>query len=214
MLILEAEVFEFGLDVEQAEAIGQRGIDVERFAGNFILLVGGHGAEGAHVVESVGNLDEHHTDILAHGQQQLAEVFGLQRCLVAENAARNLGQAADKLGNLGAELLLDVLNGVVGIFNHIVEKCGAYRGRAQTDFLRGNLGHGDWVENIRLARATSDAAMSFLGKSEGALDYLHLLAVVAIEIAVEHILKFCLDQAVFLFRRHLLKILIHRRFNL
>ena len=44
VLIFEAEVFELGLYSEEAEPVGQRSVDIERFAGNLILLVGGHGA--------------------------------------------------------------------------------------------------------------------------------------------------------------------------
>ena len=78
MVILETQVLELGLDGIQAQAVGQRGIDVERLAGNLVLLVGGHGREGAHVVKAVGHLDEHDAHVFGHGEKQLAEVLGLQ----------------------------------------------------------------------------------------------------------------------------------------
>ena len=77
MLVFETEVLKFGLDGEQSEPMGQRGIYVECFASYFVLFGRGHGAEGAHVVQAVGHFQEHHTDVLAHGEQQFAEVFGL-----------------------------------------------------------------------------------------------------------------------------------------
>ena len=36
-----------------------------------------HGAEGAHVVQTVGKLDEDDPDVLGHGDEQFAEVLAL-----------------------------------------------------------------------------------------------------------------------------------------
>ena len=78
MVVFEAEVLKFGLDGIQTQAVGERGIDVERLTGNLVLLVGGHRLQGAHVVQAVGHLDEHDAHVLAHREQQLAEILGLQ----------------------------------------------------------------------------------------------------------------------------------------
>ena len=85
MFIFEAEVFQFGLDLVEAQAVGQWGINVHGFTGNFVLLAGKHGAEGAHVVKSVGNLDEDDANVIAHCKQQLFEVFSLCGSLVAKD---------------------------------------------------------------------------------------------------------------------------------
>ena len=74
---LEAQVFQFGLDLVQSQSVGQGSIDVECFAGNFVLLVGGLAVERAHVVQSVAYLDEDDTYVVAHGEQQFLEVFSL-----------------------------------------------------------------------------------------------------------------------------------------
>ena len=42
MFVFETQIFEFRLDFVQTEAIGNRGEDIERFAGNLILLAGLH----------------------------------------------------------------------------------------------------------------------------------------------------------------------------
>jgi hypothetical protein len=41
------------------------------------LLLGRHVADGAHVVQPVGELHEDHPQILGHRHEQLAEVLGL-----------------------------------------------------------------------------------------------------------------------------------------
>ena len=151
MVILETQVFELGLDGIQAQAVGQRRIDVERFARNLVLLVGRHRRQGAHVVQAVGHLDEHHADVLAHGEQQFAEVLGLQRGLVTEDAARDLGQTVHDAGDFLAELGLDVLDSVVGVLNHIVQQGSADARRAQADFLADDGCHGDGMQDVGLS---------------------------------------------------------------
>ena len=122
VLVLEREVFELGLDGEESEAMGEGGVDVEGLAGDLELLVGSHGAEGAHVVEAVGHLDEHDADVAAHGEEELAEVFGLGRGFVAEDASGNLGEPRHEFGDFLAEVLLDVLDGVFGVLDYIMEE--------------------------------------------------------------------------------------------
>ncbi len=173
------------------------GVDVERLPGDFVLLVGGHRAEGAHIVEAVGHLDEHHAYILRHRQEELAEVLGLGRRLVAEDAAGDFGEPGHDLGDLLAEVLLDVLDGVVGVLDHVVEQRGADRGRAEADFLRCDFRDGDRVENVWLAGAAPYPLVGLLGEVEGALDYFDLLAVVRREVAVEHFAESVVYYAVF-----------------
>ena len=87
VLVFERQVFELGLYLEQPQAVGQGSVDVERLSGNLVLLVGSHRPEGAHIVEAVGHLDKHHADIVAHGEEQFAEVLGLGGGAVAEDTA-------------------------------------------------------------------------------------------------------------------------------
>ena len=208
MLVLEGEVFKLCLDGKQPQAMGQRSIYVQSLAGNLVLLVGGHRAEGTHIVEAVGHLDEHHPYILAHGEQQLAEILGLRRRLVAEYTTGNLGETLHELGYLRAKLTGDVFHRIVGILDHIMEQRRAYRCRAEADLLAGNLGHGYGVHDIRLAGAAAHSLVRLLGKAVCTLDDLHLLAVIAAQVAIEHVGKGSFDHAVFFFRSR--QVGIHR----
>ena len=77
MVVAEAEVFELGLDFVQAQSVGERSINIQGFARNLVLFVGRLRFQRAHVVQTVANLDKDHTDVIAHGEQQLFEVFCL-----------------------------------------------------------------------------------------------------------------------------------------
>ena len=189
VFVLEAEVLQFGLNAVQAQAVGQGSIDVEGFARNLVLLVGEHGAQCAHIVQAVGNLDEDDTDVVAHGQQQLFEILGLRRGTVAEDAAGDFGQSVHNLGNLVAEDVFDVLYGIVRILHHVVQQGGADGGRAQSDFIAHNFCHGDGVHDVWLARTSLDALVGVVGKVERLGDNLHALTVLGGQIVVQQLLK-------------------------
>ena len=161
-------------------------------------------------MQAVGHLDEDDADVLAHRQQQLAEVLGLGRGVVAEDAAGDFGEARDNLRHLVAEVGADVLDGVLGVLHHVVQQRRHNRGRAEAYLLAGDFRHCDGVENVRLARAAADAGVSVLGEPVGPLDYLYFLAVVAGQIAVEHIAESFVDHPVFL-RRGKIGFVVHKR---
>ena len=179
MLIFETQILKLGLYGEETEPVGEGSIDIKGLARNLILLVGSHGPESAHVVKAVGHLYEHYPDILAHSKKELAEIFGLCRSLVTENTSRNLCQTLNYARNLATEMLLDILDSIFRVLDHIMKKGRAYRGGAEANFLRCNLGHGYRMENIRLARATAHPLVGFLGEAVGAFDYFDLLPMVA-----------------------------------
>ena len=201
MLVLETEVFKLRLDGEEAEAVGEGSVDIKCLAGNLIALVWCHAAEGAHIVEAVGHLDEHHADILAHGEEELAEILGLYRGAVAENAARDFGEPVDELRNLRAKMLLDVVYGIVGVFHHIMEQSRADTRRAEAYLARGYAGHGDRVHDIRFARTAAHTLVGLLGKLKCTLDDFDFLAVVAVEITGKELVESTLYHFFFLLWR-------------
>ena len=153
-------------------------------------------------MEPVGHLYEHDAYILAHCQQKFTEILCLERRLVTEYTTRNLGKAFDELGYLLAEVLLNVLDCIFSILDYVVEQSRADRSRAEADLLTGDLGHGDRVKYIRLARTPAYALVCLLGKMIGTLDYLDFLAVVAFEIAVENFAERFFYHSILLFWGH------------
>ncbi len=185
MFVLEAEVFQFCLDFVQSEAVCQRGIDVECFTGNLVLLVGWLRLQGAHVVQTVADFDEDDADVIAHGEQQFLEVLCLCRCLFAEDASTDFGQTFHYLCYLRSEDVLNVLGGVVGVFHHVVEQCRTDARRTETYLLRCNLCHGDGVHDIWFARQAAHTLMCLSCKVECFGDDIYLLAVARVQVGVQ-----------------------------
>ena len=89
------------------------------------MFAGGLRVEGAHVVQTVADLNENHAYVIAHRQQQFLEVLCLCRGLLTEYTTTDLSQSVNDLRYLRAEDVLNVLNRIVGIFHHVVQECGA-----------------------------------------------------------------------------------------
>ena len=99
----EAEVFELELDVVEAEALGDRRVDVERLARDGAPARRRHRIDGAHVVRAVGELDQDDAQVAHHREQHLAEALGLRLLAALELDLVELGDGVDELGDVGAE---------------------------------------------------------------------------------------------------------------
>ena len=151
VFVAERQVFELFLDFVESESVGKGGVDIHSLAGYLVLLAGQLAAEGTHVVETVADLDEYDSYVVAHGEEQLLEGFGLCRCLVAKDASADFGYAIDDACYLRAEDVFDVFDGVVCVFYDIVQQGRADTGAAQAYFSAGYLCDGKGVEYVWLA---------------------------------------------------------------
>ena len=198
VLIFETQVLQFRFDGEQTEAVRQRGVDILGLTGDLVLLLFGLRAEGAHVMEAVGDLDQYHADIVADGKQQLAEVLRLLARLIAEHAAADLGQSVHYLRDLITEQAGDVLYRIVGIFHHIVQQGCTYTRAAQTDLAHTYARDSEGVHDIGFSAQTADAVVRFVCKIERMRDQLRFLTVRGMCIVIQQRVKFALDHQIFL----------------
>ena len=79
----------------------------------------------------VGELDQHHPDITAHGQDHFTEILGLALFAGGEMDLADLGHPIDQTGHLGAKLLLDLFQGGQGILDRVVQQAGDDRRHVQ-----------------------------------------------------------------------------------
>ncbi len=114
------------------------------------LAVGLQVLERAHVVQAVGQLDEHHAHVGDHGQKHLADVLGLAVFAVGELDLVDLGDAFDDVGDLVAKVGFDLLAGGGSIFDRIVEQAGGDGGRVQLH-LRQNFSDFKGMDDVGLA---------------------------------------------------------------
>jgi len=75
--VAEGQILQLPLELPDTEAVGDRSKDLQRLAGNGLLSFRGQCPERPHVVQAVGQLDDHHADVIHHGEEHLAQVLGL-----------------------------------------------------------------------------------------------------------------------------------------
>ena len=123
----EGEVLELPLDRVDAQAVGQRRVDLERLARLLHLLLLGHRVDRAHVVQPVGELDQDDPHVGGHRHHHLAVVLGLRLVAGLEGDARQLGHAVDHARDLLAEALAHLLDRGGGVLDGVVQQRRAQR---------------------------------------------------------------------------------------
>lgn len=118
----EGQVLQLRLELPDAEPVGERRIDVQGLLADPPAPLLGVGSHGAHVVEAVGKLDEHHPDVLGHGHQHLPDVLGLGLFTGVHMDLAELGDPLDETGDGFAELTPDLLQGDLGVLDGVVEE--------------------------------------------------------------------------------------------
>ena len=170
----ETQILKLQPDIVHPQPLGNGSVDFEGFAGNAAALVRLQHAQGAHVVQAVGQLYQNDPDILGHGQSHFLEVF---RLLLGAGLKFNTGQLGHTIHQLrhgGAELIGEGFLGDGGIFNHIVQH-GRHQALMVHVHVGENGGNRQGVGNVGLAAA---AALPFVGLFSvviGAPYQIHLL---------------------------------------
>ncbi len=179
----EDEVLQLRLERLDAEAFGERDEDVAGDLGDAFLFLAAHHAEGAHVVQPVGEFDRHHADVVAGGEEHLAEGLGLGGGAVVD--LLQLGDAVDEIADLGAELVADLVERHLGVLDGVVEEGGGQGGGLGAEFGQ-DQGDGEGVGDVRLAALAHLAAVRGLGQDVGAAQ--------RVEVGVGVVGAVCLDD--------------------
>ena len=118
----EGEVLELPLDRVDPETVRERRVDLQRLVRLQRLFLLRQRAERAHVVETVGQLDQDHPDVGGHRHHHLAVVLGLPLVAALEVHPGQLGDAVDQRGDLLAELLADLVQRRAGVLDRVVQQ--------------------------------------------------------------------------------------------
>ena len=147
----KAEVLELVFDLADAEAMGERSVDVERLLGStstFPILI--DGPNGAHVVQPVGQLDQQDAEVLRHRHEHLAHRCGLLRLLRIEVDPLELRNPIDDRGHVRAERRIEVVECDTRVLHHVVQDRGRERHIVHAE-LGQNHGDGERMGDVGLA---------------------------------------------------------------
>src|SRR6202011_324497 len=105
--IAEGKVFQFAADDSHAQPMSDGRIDVQSFAGDALLLGRLQILQRAHIVKTVGKLDQHNADIIDHGQKHFANVLRLARLGSHHVEPANFGDALHQSRDFDTEAFFD-----------------------------------------------------------------------------------------------------------
>jgi hypothetical protein len=149
--VLEREVLELVLDLRHAEPAGDRGVDVERLAGDALAPLFRQVLQRAHVVQAVGELHQDHPDVVDHRQQHLAVRLGLPLLGGRVRDLRDLGDTLDDVQHVRAEVVLQPFRGGERVLEHVVEQPDRDADRVHPH-LGEDRGHLERVHEVGFAR--------------------------------------------------------------
>ena len=107
----EGEVLELPFHLPDAEALCEWGVDLKRLPGDATLLLCWKRCQGAHIVQPITEFDEHHTNVLRHREEHLADVLGVLLFGAHCRELAQLGDAINEDANLIAKALCDLGGG-------------------------------------------------------------------------------------------------------
>ena len=148
--VLEGQVLELVLHLAHAQPAREGGVDVHGLAGDPHPPLLGQVAQGAHVVQAVGELDEDDPDVIHHREQHLAVGLGLALLGGGEGDLADLGDALHDVEHVGAEVLLDPLGLGQGVLEDVVQQAHRHAGGVHPH-LGQDGGHLEGVHEVGLA---------------------------------------------------------------
>ena len=154
------EVLELQFDCVEAEALGDRRVDLERFARDAPPLHGRHHAERAHVVHAVGELDHDDADVPHHGEEHLAKALRLRFLAILELDLIEFADAVDEFSDDFAEHRGDLRLGGRGVLDDVVQDRGNQRIAVQPQ-IGEDVGDRYGVRDVGLARDALLPLMAF-----------------------------------------------------
>jgi hypothetical protein len=118
-----------------------------------------HYPDRAHVVQSVGELDEHDAYVADHRQHHFLHIGRLLLGPRVEREVGQLGQAVDELGHGRAELRLQGSARDTGVFEDVVEESGDDAVGVERE-LGDGARDGQWMGDVGVA---GQALLAFVG---------------------------------------------------
>ena len=122
---LKGEVLQFAVNVVEPQTVGDGGIHFQCFGGDAAAAGGTFCAEGAHVVQAVGEFDDDDADVAGHSHDEFAEAFCLMGGFAVggvEFQVFQLGESVHHFGDGFAEGFPHLFFGDGGVFQYVVHQ--------------------------------------------------------------------------------------------
>ena len=162
---LQTAVFQLPLNILDTQTVGQGRINLHGFHRDIPLFLFPLELNGAHIVQTVGQLDHDHANVLCHGNEHLAQVFHLLLFLGGIAGMLHLGQLGNAIhqhGHRFAEFFGYLGIAGFGILNGVMEQTG-HNGLGVQTHLLDVYRHRHRMHDIGLAAFAQLAVMMLVG---------------------------------------------------
>ena len=169
----ESQIFQFPFDGVDPQPVGQGRVDFQGFRRDPFLLVHRHVFHGPHVVQPVRQFDQDHPDVLGHGQEHFPVVLHL---LFFPGDVFDLSQFGDPVhqhGHFPAEDVLQLVQGHIRIFHHIMQEGSGQRHIVHLE-LSQDRSHSQRMDDIGFPGSAFLLGMGFRREVVGFPDEFHL----------------------------------------
>ncbi len=172
--VAEGEVFQLAAHLSHSQAMCDGRVNIESLSRDLLLAVRRKMRQSPHVVQAVRELDQHHADVVHHGQHHLAHVLRLALFFAGKLDLVDLGDPIHNTHHLLAELLQDVFASGLGVFDGIVQQTRGDSDGIQLH-LRKDLCHLQRMHQIGLTGGASLPGMVLKRVRIGFLDYFEVV---------------------------------------
>ena len=187
--VLKGQVFQLLLDGINTEAVRQGRIDIQRFPGNGLTACFRLETQGAHVMQTVRQLDQNDTDIPGHRQDHLTEGFSLGFLTIRKIQLVQFGDAVYKIRHFIAELLADGIKGdTFAVLDSIMQETRGDGGGINHQIRKDRSDKGRMGE-IRLTGFAELAFMGLFGKLPGFFHQLVAVTGMVFLYPVKHLIQ-------------------------
>ena len=134
-------------------------------------------------MKTVGKLDKYDPYVVIERKKNAFEVLSLHtflHCLIfVIKHCLYLRETLYKCSDLVSEQIAEIIDSVVGVFNHVMEQGGDYGLISETYVADNYFCNSYRVEDIGLSRTSSDAFVSLIRKFKGLLNHVKLYRITA-----------------------------------
>ncbi len=169
----KAQVLKFAVNEIEPETVRDGRVNVHRLARNAHALARGHRPQSAHIVETIGELDEDDANIARHRQQHFAKALRLVFLAVGELQFVELGQPIHQIGHGAAEMLDEFGLGDALVFCGVVKQRG-HDGLGVELPVGAELGNRHGMRNVGLAAGAVLPEMRRIGEAVSLADSLQI----------------------------------------
>ena len=157
--IAESQVLQLPPQLPHPQPVCERSIDIHRLLSYPLLFLRCQCLQGAHIMQPVGQLNEHHANILRHSHKHLAQALhlGIAFSDLLKPGGLHLRRyfvqsrhSLDQLCHLRAKTTFNLRERNPAVLRHVMEQCSSNRGFIE---LKVSYNH-SYLHRVRYKRLT------------------------------------------------------------